>query len=124
MSIRPLTFVLAALLVGCKAIEGTYEPGCIAYEGDRITLSGGRFEWGKFTDQVVLDDDGNIVNQFPGYPKSGSYRIDSETLHLSSGDVLHLRSHEGRYVLLTDAQFATQESTGEIDACALVRAAD
>ena len=70
-----MTALLAALFCGCVSHDGTYLPGCPAYAGNSIKLSDGQFVWEKFTDSVVLDDAGNVVNQFPGYPLQGSYRV-------------------------------------------------
>jgi hypothetical protein len=66
-----LSALVATLLSACVSHEGTYSPGCIAYVGSNITLSDGQFVWEKFTDEVVVNDDGEIVDQFPGYPLRG-----------------------------------------------------
>ncbi len=120
-----MTAVVVALLFGCVSHDGTYLPGCQAYAGSSIKLSGGQFVWEKFTDSVVLDDAGNVVNQFPGFPLQGSYRIDGQTLNLevASGESLpkmYLQQRDKRHYLLTAEQFETWESTGKHDDCALV----
>ena len=76
----------AALLFGCVSHEGTYSPDCIAYAGSNNRLGDGQFVWRKFTDSVVVDDAGEVVNQFPGYPMRGIYRIDGQTLYIESDE--------------------------------------
>jgi len=86
--IRTTTVVCIALLpAACvTSHEGTYTPACVAYEGERIELRAGRFEWQRFTDQRTVDQDGNIVDPFPDYPKVGAYRIDAGHLELVTND--------------------------------------
>ena len=121
------TAFLAVMLSGCLSHDGTYLPGCIAYAGNKITLSNGQFVWEKFTDAVVINDDGEVVNQFPGYPMRGSYRIEKQMLYLqpNSGDqvpVMYLQQHENRFYLLTADEFAAWEKTGNYADCTLQRA--
>ena len=120
-----LSASIAVLLFGCASHEGTYSPGCIAYEGSKVSLSNGQFVWEKFTDSVVVDDAGNVVNQFPAYPMQGTYRIEGHALYLTgaSGESLanmYLQQHNERHYLLTAEQFEAWEKTGEDAACALV----
>jgi len=109
---------------GCVSHDGTYLPGCSAYAGNKITLDQGRFVWEKFTDAVVVDEDGEIVNQFPGYPLEGSYRIDGQMLQMEalSGESLESmylqKSGEQRYLLTAD-EFASWEQSGRREECAL-----
>ena len=114
------------MLAGCKDYEGTYSPGCIAFAGSNVTLAGERFTWDKFTDQVVVDDKGNVVNQFPGYPKRGSFEIKGKTLFLVSdtGESMpnmHVLRLGAESYLLTAQQFESWEKTGQHDVCALMR---
>ncbi len=120
-----LSASIAVLLFGCASHEGTYSPGCIAYAGSNISLSDGQFVWEKFTDSVVVDDAGNVVNQFPAYPMQGTYRIEGHALYLevASGDSLatmYLQQHDGRYYLLTAEQFEAWQKTGDENPSALV----
>ncbi len=122
---RVMTTLIAVLLCACASYEGTYSPDCIAYEGSNVSLSDGKFVWEKFTDSVVVDDAGKVVNQFPAYPIRGSYRIEGHTLYLeaASGASLanmYLRQHNERQYLLTAEQFEAWEKTGHEVACALV----
>jgi hypothetical protein len=100
---------LLYLLAGCASYDGTYSPDCIAHAGDRITLDNGRFVWDKFTDQVLVNDAGEVVDMYPDYPLRGRYRLEGDTVHFESysGEplpVMHLqREHEKTY-LLTDKQ--------------------
>lgn len=120
-----MTILIAVLLCGCASHEGTYSPDCIAYEGSNIRLSDGKFVWEKFTDSVVVDDTGNVVNQFPAYPLQGTYRIEGQALYLESASgeslpTLYLRQHDKRYYLLTAEQFDAWEESAHNHVCALV----
>ena len=119
------TVLVVCLLSGCVSHEGMYSPGCIAYAGSNIKLSGGQFVWEKFTDFVIVDDDGKVTKQFPGYPMRGTYRIDDETVHMESAsgesmENMYLNQHDRRYYLLTAEQFEAWEKTGNYAECALV----
>jgi len=97
----------------------------MAYAGSNIELSDGKFEWEKFTDAVVIDDTGKVVNQFPGYPLQGSYRTAGEILHMesASGEAMSnmfILQRDDREYLLTVEQFKALGETGEFDKCALV----
>ena len=120
-----MTTLIATLLFGCASHDGTYSPGCIAYEGSKISLNDGQFVWEKFTDSVVVDDAGNVKNQFPGYPMRGSYRIEGQVLFLDAGPAeslanMYLQEYRKRVYLLTAEEFETWERTGTVGACALV----
>lgn len=119
------TTLIATLLFGCASHDGTYSPGCIAYEGSKINLSDGQFVWQKFTDSVAVDDAGNVKNQFPGFPMQGNYRIKGQVLSLDarSGETLanmYLQEYRKRVYLLTAEEFESWERSGTVDACALV----
>lgn len=120
-----LTSLAACVLASCISHEGTYSPACIAYAGSNINLSDGKFVWEKFTDALVVDDEGNVVNQFPGYPMRGSYSIEGETVSMkpASGEAIenmYLHRHDDRYYLLTAEQIEEWESTGNFAECALI----
>ncbi len=113
------------MLAGCVSHEGTYSPACIAYEGSKIRLNNGQFVWEKFTDSVVVDNNGQVVNQFPGYPMRGAYRIDGQTVYMDTAagesvENMFLHRHDDHYYLLTAEQFAAWETTGEYAECALM----
>lgn len=119
------TALAAALLFGCVSHEGTYSPDCIAFVGSHIRIGIGQFVWEKFTDSVVVDDAGEVVNQFPGFPLRGTYRIDGQTLYMESDagesmENMYLQQRDNRQYLLTAEQFAAWEKTGKYAACALV----
>ena len=126
MSLRVYTIALiATLLCACAVHDGTYSPGCIAYEGSNIRLSEGQFTWERFTDSVVVDDDGNVVNQFAGYPMQGSYRIEGQTVYLQADSAkpladMYLHRHDDRQYLLTAGQLEAWQQSGEFEDCALV----
>lgn len=118
--------VILACLAGCKAVDGTYLPGCAAYAGDRIELRGDTFAWDKFTDAVEIDDAGNRVDAFPGYPKTGSFDIDGDRLVLRFDDgaetqVLHLQRSSGSLELLTDTQYVAWKKSNNYPDCVLAR---
>ena len=121
-----IALLLVGVLAGCKSVEGVYLPGCAAYAGDRIELRGGDFEWDRFTDQVEVDENGRRIDQFPGYPRHGSYEIDGNAVRMTSNnnasETLYLHVHDGRALLLTDAQHRAVDSGGRYDECALTRA--
>ena len=127
MFIRLTVMLLCSLvLAGCKSVEGVFLPGCAAYAGDRIELRDGDFVWGKFTDQVEVDASGEPIDAFPDYPRRGSYAIDGNavrmTMDTNESETLYLHAHDGRALLLTDAQHRAVESGGRYDDCALTRA--
>ena len=124
--IRRIGAIIATCVLACSCVshEGTYSPGCIAFEGSHVQLFGGQFTWERFTDQVVLDNDGNTVNQFPGYPKSGIYRIDGQTVYLEpdSGESMknmYLHRLGDRHYLLTDEQLQAWKQSGNYADCVL-----
>lgn len=122
--VRPQIVVLF-LLAGCSYYDGLYSPACPAYAGDTIKLGEGDFVWEKFTDEVIVDDDGEVENQFPGYPMRGTYRVEGRTVSFksASGDALenmHLQQCNNRHYLLTKEQFEAYKKTGECAECALV----
>ena len=117
--------VIAGLLAACVSHEGVYSPACVAYAGDSIELRNDRFAWEKFTDSVVIDDNGDVVNQFPGYPLLGTYSLDGQTVMMESaaGESLanmYLHQHNDRLYLLTAVQHEASERTGQYAECALV----
>lgn len=121
---RTILIALTLLLTACASHEGLYEPACIAYEGDRIELKDGRFEWHRFTDERIVDKDGTIVNPFPGFPKSGTYRIASQRLEFVTDKDLRLDDwfvvvHAKQHYLLTAPQHDTFLQSAKLPDCAL-----
>ena len=127
MNVRPFAIILLAGVLGaCNSLDGVYLPGCPAYAGDRIELEDGRFTWDKFTDQVRIDDAGEPIDPFPGFPRTGTYAIDGDVLTMVMADdgtreTFHLQMDDGRLVLLTGAQQEQQQTGGSYDECALTR---
>jgi hypothetical protein len=103
------TLLLIGALAGCASLEGTWSPDCVAHSGNRITLDGGRFVWDKFTDQVLVNDAGDVVDMYPEYPLRGRYSMEGDTIRFESytGEplpVMHLQREAGKTYLLTDKQ--------------------
>ena len=123
-----MTVLTALVLCGCKDIEGHYVPDCAAFAGDTIVLESGRFTWDRFTDEVRVDEDGNHIDPFPGFPKSGDYVMQGDRLEMrvdgeDAAEIYHLQSHDGRFYLLTEAQANRYAEEGVVERCALVREA-
>ncbi len=126
---RLMTLFMCVILCGCSSIEGLYVPACTAYEGDEIQLTEGRFTWRRFTDQRTVDAQGQLVDPFPGYPKSGIYEYNEPVLILTpdsdSGNTGFFLLDEKRGVyLLTGAEKQRYDIDGEIPECALRRAGE
>jgi hypothetical protein len=122
--LRTAILLFALLFAACANHEGIYEPACIAYEGDRITLQDGGFEWQRFTDQRSVDDDGNIVNPFPEFPKIGTYDIAAGRLELVTSDGARLDDwyvvvRDGHRYLLTSKQHGAIVDGKKMPDCAL-----
>lgn len=126
---RLMILFVGVILCGCSSIEGLYVPACTAYEGDEIQLVEGRFTWRRFTDERMLDEQGQPVDPFPAYPKSGVYEYSEPVLILTpDGDSENtgfflLDEKRGVY-LLTGAEKQRYDIDGEIPECALRRTAD
>ena len=121
---RTILILLALALTACASNEGTFEPACIAYEGDRLNLAAGRFEWQRFTDERVVNESGDVVAPFPGFPKSGTYRVTDDKLELVTDEGVRLDDwfvidHAGQRYLLDAKQHNTFVDTSELPECAL-----
>ena len=126
-SLHIVILLTAALSAGCKQIDGTYLPGCVAFEGDKIVLDEGNVTWDRFTDQIILDADGNEMDRFPDFPKAGDYEVDGDLLHLNiaAGELqktLHIHRSGERILLLNAENLANWERTGKYDDCTLTLA--
>lgn len=115
---------LSLLLCGCATHEGIYQPSCAAYAGSEIKLGGGRFTWTKFTDEVLVDADGNRVEQFPGFPLHGEYSKTGQQITLISSEsepleAMFLLPNNGALYLYTADEMDRFETTGERPECAL-----
>ena len=115
---------LCLLLCGCATHEGIYQPSCAAYAGSEIKLDGGRFTWAKFTDEVLIDADGNKVEQFPGFPLRGEYSKTGQQIALISSDsgaleAMFLMPNNGALYLYTVDEMDRFETKGVRPECAL-----
>lgn len=123
-------FLFASLsaATGCATdsdFNGTYTPSCVAYEGNTIVLSDGAFTWDKFTDEVMVDEDGNRLDLFPGFPVRGTYSIADDVVSLTTsvGELaaeLYLVRRPGQVYLLTADEFAAWQQQGTVPNCALL----
>lgn len=92
LTVVPLLLALA----GCNSLDGRFEPSCIAFAGERIALSNGRFEWQRFTDERRIDENGNVIEPFPDYPKRGDYSVIDGRVEFRTDDGERL---EDRYLV-------------------------
>ncbi len=112
------------MLAGCAPHEGRYAPDCVAFAGSIVTLEGGGFVWEKFTDEVRVDEQGNTIDPFPGYPLRGTYTLDDTAVLFESAsgeqiDRLHLHRRGADHLLLTAAQQQAFERSGSLPDCPL-----
>jgi hypothetical protein len=129
---EPALLLLLAFTAGCAAdtnVAGTYQPSCIAFEGNTIELSEGRFTWDKFTDEVRIDEDGNKVDPFPGFPVRGTYVVEDDVVRLTTdvGELageMHLVRRPDQVYLLTSEEFGSWQRDGEVPTCALLLGSD
>lgn len=98
---RGLLIAFTLSLAACAGHEGVYQPACTAYEGDTLELDSGRFEWRRFTDERVVNQDGEVVAPFPGFPKSGTYTVSKGRLELVTDDNDRLQDW---FIVESDAQ--------------------
>ncbi len=122
--LRRILILPALLLLACASHEGMYEPACTAFEGDTIKLEDGRFTWRRFTDQRTVDDAGNVVDPFPDFPRTGTYRIASGRLELVTDDNVRLEDwyvieSAGKRYLLNGKQHGAFLESRELPRCAL-----
>ncbi len=115
-----------ALLAGCAAGGGVYEPGCIAFEGDRIEISGKRFVWDRFTDEIRIDAEGREIDPFPDFPKSGRVEVRAGNVRFypESGESIemhHLLKRGSATYLLTSEERTRVMSGADMPDCALRR---
>lgn len=124
MTGRIIILILAACVAGCASHQGLYEPACMAFAGETIELRDDEFRWQRFTDEVGVDDNGNLIDPFPGFPKSGGYTVSNATVQLHPSDdsdsvTRHLhKQHDGVY-LLTPEQHAAVVGGADMPDCAL-----
>jgi hypothetical protein len=117
-----------ACFAGCAtdtSVAGTYGPSCVAFEGNTIELSESRFTWDKFTDEVTVDDAGNTLDPFPGFPVRGTYTVEDDVVSLVTdvGELaaeLYLVYRPDQVYLLTDAEFEAWQQNGTVPSCALL----
>ena len=113
---------------GCATgpdVTGTYSPSCVAFEGNTIELSENRFTWDKFTDEVTVDNTGNEVDPFPGFPVRGVYAIEDDVVSLTTdvGELaaeLYIVRRPGQVYLLTESEFEAWQKDSTVPDCALL----
>jgi len=123
-SIRTSLIVSTLALAACANQDGVYEPSCMAYEGNRIELRAGRFEWQRFTDQRTVDTEGNVIDPFPQYPKTGTYNVQGGRVEMTTDDEERLEDwfivkHDGRRYLLNKKEHNVFQEAENLSDCAL-----
>lgn len=126
--LRIILITLSLSIFACASQEshdGVYEPACIAYEGDKLQLKRGRFEWQRFTDERIVGDDGEVVPPFPGFPKIGTYNVAGARLELRTDDDVQLEDwiivdRAGQRYLLDAKQHNALLDSGKMPECALM----
>ena len=124
----PMLVTSVAMCAGCAAgsdVTGTYSPSCVAFEGNTIELAENGFTWDKFTDEVTVDDSGNTVDPFPGFPVRGTYAIEGDVVSLTTsvGELaaeLYLVRRPDQVYLLTAEEHAAWQKDGTVPKCALL----
>jgi hypothetical protein len=124
----PVLLTFLACVAGCATdggVTGTYRPSCVAFEGNTIELTDNRFMWDKFTDEVSVDEAGNKIDPFPGFPVRGTYTIEDDVVSLVTdvGNLaaeLHLVRRPDQVYLLTDAEYDAWQRDGTVPDCALL----
>ena len=123
---RLLPVSIAVFLCSCTTVDGFYTPSCVAYEGSEIELSADRFTWRRFTDERKLDEHGQPLEPFPGFPKTGRYEEHGSRIDLIPEDGspvvrLHVKVESKETYLLTDAENDGLLEDGKMPECALRR---
>lgn len=125
MHCRVVSLIAALLLLAaCSTHSGVYSPNCLAHEGDTIVLAESRYEWRRFSDQIIIGDDGNPVDTASKFPQHGDYSISEDSVKFvadNSAEISHrtLMRADGDVFLLTRDEFSAMKSTGEVPDCAL-----
>ena len=117
--------LIAMSLAGCQEFEGRYSPACTAFAGSTLELKRGRFVLDRFTDAVMVDENGEIIDQFPDFPRSGTFHFEENKAVFTAedGSVVdprYLITRDGRHYLLTLYEYDIWQQHGEIPECALV----
>lgn len=129
-SMRAFVVMLAAaLLAGCAAGSGVYEPACIAFEGDRVEITGKRFVWDRFTDERRVDAEGREIDLFPDFPKTGRVEVRAGRVRFypESGDSIdtHYLLKRGSVTYLLSGEERTSVMSGaDMPECVLRRVRD
>ena len=127
MTISPRLILFAIItisLAGCRSQTIVFEPSCIAFSGDRITLSAAGFDWQRFTDARRVDDAGKLVDPFPGFPKSGRVEREGSRVTLLTEDgaaaaVFYIYRFGGEQYLLPEVDYEVAVGSGRVPKCAL-----
>lgn len=124
-----LAGALLVVAAGCRSLDGDYRPDCVAFAGDEVTIAGETFTWDKFTDALRVDDEGNVIDPYPAYPKEGRLVTDGDLLRFldaagSEIAVRHAVPREDALVLLDAEEYEAFRETGAWPDCPLSRVAD
>lgn len=128
MSLRmPILFpviVGVAALAGCRTEPVVFEPACIAFAGDRITLSGDGFRWERYTDAREINDAGKRIDPFPDFPRSGRIERDGARITLLPDDgaeaaEFFIYRDDAEQFLLPEVDYERAVANGTVPECAL-----
>ncbi len=124
-----LSVVLALLaLIGCRTggepLEGSFVPACTAFAGDRMSFREGQYSWNKFTDERRIGPDGEPVDPYPDFPKTGDFELDGDAVRLlqEDGSVLaswYPHDRAGQLLLLNQSQQDAWSASGTYPDCPL-----
>ena len=121
---RILILLACITIAACTDLEGTFEPDCQAFAGDRIVFTNGTFEWHKFTDERRIDEHGNAIDPFPGYPIAGSFKVTGKRVEFVAAegtklDDRYLVEENNGVFLLTRQEYDAVHAGNALPRCVL-----
>ena len=122
-----IAFVTAACTTSATVgdtVEGRFEPACTMFSGDIVEITGDQYVWKKFTDEIVVDDNGELGEPFPGFPRSGPIRRDGEHMRFIGTDGepdadFHVKQRVDGVYLLTAEELESDSKDPGFWQCAL-----
>ena len=126
--LRISVFIASLILIGCRTVdeplEGSFAPACTAFAGDRMSLREGQYSWNKFTDEIRLGADGEPVDPYPDFPKTGAFEVEGNAVRLldEGGSLFgtwYLHNREDQVLLLNQSQQDAWSTSGTYPDCPL-----